>query len=236
MPSKRLSSRRFVARITPGAAEQPARTVDGFRQVLFESHVTGEQRGLRLRLAVAAHGAIGHDASVLQHRERGIERVHRKPAGREHSCGISDRARSWRRGFASRRRCAAAHSRNRIPSRATGCKRRRDRSHPPRPSRPCRLLCKARATARPCGGRFSWPRYRGKLVARSDRQVRSSRKGRRGNGRAAERRAWSLRSGRGYAQSLPPRRTRSRSNNARIISEAKPWVGGGCCRACRRRS
>ena len=47
------------------------------------SHVPGEQRGLRLRLAIAAHGAIGDDAAVREHRERRIERVERQPAGRE---------------------------------------------------------------------------------------------------------------------------------------------------------
>ena len=41
------------------------------------------QRGLRLRLAIAAHGAIGKDAAVREHRERRIERMERQPAGRQ---------------------------------------------------------------------------------------------------------------------------------------------------------
>ena len=47
------------------------------------SDVTREHCGLRLRLAVAAHGAIGHDAAILEHRERRIEGVERQPAGRQ---------------------------------------------------------------------------------------------------------------------------------------------------------
>ena len=47
----------------------------------------------------------------------------------------SDRAKSWRRDFASRCRSPAARSRSRIPSTATGCTRRRGRSRRPHPPR-----------------------------------------------------------------------------------------------------
>src|SRR3569833_1662965 len=43
--------------------------------MLSEYADAGKHRRLRLRLAVAAHGAIDHDPVVLQARQRGIERV-----------------------------------------------------------------------------------------------------------------------------------------------------------------
>ena len=93
---------------------------------------------LRLRLAVAAHGAVGHDAAVAQHRQRRIERVERQPAGRQRVERAALRARSSRRGSASARRSPAARSRSRTPSRATGCRTRRGRRRRRRPSRSCR--------------------------------------------------------------------------------------------------
>ena len=46
-----------------------------------ETDMAGEQRRLDLRLGIAAHGAIGHDPPVAQHRQRRIERVQRQPPG-----------------------------------------------------------------------------------------------------------------------------------------------------------
>jgi len=45
--------------------------------------MAGEHGALRLRLAVAAHAAIGHDAAVVENGERRVERVEGEPAGRE---------------------------------------------------------------------------------------------------------------------------------------------------------
>ena len=45
--------------------------------------VAREDRRLGLRLAIAAHGAIGHDAAIFEHGERRIERVERPAAGRK---------------------------------------------------------------------------------------------------------------------------------------------------------
>jgi hypothetical protein len=42
---------------------------------LAVEHVAGENRTLSLRLAVAAHGAVSHDAAVPEHGEGRIERL-----------------------------------------------------------------------------------------------------------------------------------------------------------------
>src|SRR5580658_3097903 len=69
--------------LAPGPPEHPARTIDRLGQRLAKRYVAREHRALRLRLAFAAHGAVGHDASVPENRQRRIERVERQPAGRE---------------------------------------------------------------------------------------------------------------------------------------------------------
>lgn len=56
-----------VARLAPGAPEQPARGRDLFLQA------AGKDRGLSLGLAVTAHGAVHHDPPVIQHRQCRIE-------------------------------------------------------------------------------------------------------------------------------------------------------------------
>ena len=61
----------------PGAAEQPARRIERRIERLAEHDVAGEHGGLRLRLAVAAHGAVGDDAAVLERGQRRVERVER---------------------------------------------------------------------------------------------------------------------------------------------------------------
>src|SRR5882672_10873453 len=53
----------------PGAAIEPARPPERVGERHVVEHMAGEYRALRLRLAVAAHGAIGHDAAVAQHRK-----------------------------------------------------------------------------------------------------------------------------------------------------------------------
>ena len=100
--------------------------------------VAGEDLRLELRLAVAAHGAVGHDAAVVEGGERRVERVERPPARRQRI----------HRGRVERERDAAvlhadagapaARSPSRIPSRSTGCRRPRGRRRRWRPSRPCR--------------------------------------------------------------------------------------------------
>src|SRR6185312_1694681 len=70
---------------------------------------------------------------------------------------------NWRRDSASRCRSPAARSRSRIPSKATGCTRRRARSRPPRPSISYRLRPWALASAPPYIRR-SWPRRRRGIV------------------------------------------------------------------------
>jgi hypothetical protein len=42
-----------------------------------------EDSGLRLRLPVATHGAVGDDAAVIEGGKRGVERMERQAAGRE---------------------------------------------------------------------------------------------------------------------------------------------------------
>ena len=79
-PSKRDSIRNVGALLAPGAPEHPARSVDRFAERRLEVDMAREHGGLRLRLPVAAHGAVGHDASVVEHGERRIERVERQPA------------------------------------------------------------------------------------------------------------------------------------------------------------
>ncbi len=52
-------------RRAPRPPQNPARAVERFGERLAELHMAREHGALRLRLAVAAHGAIGHDAAVL---------------------------------------------------------------------------------------------------------------------------------------------------------------------------
>ena len=74
----------IAVRCAPGAAQQPARGVDRAHEWRPVAHVAREYRRLRLRLTVAAHGAVGDDAAVGEHGERRIERMRRQPAGLEH--------------------------------------------------------------------------------------------------------------------------------------------------------
>ena len=43
------------------------------------SYYSAQQGLVSLRLAVATHGAVGHHPAIVEHRERGIERVERQP-------------------------------------------------------------------------------------------------------------------------------------------------------------
>ncbi|OIQ82256.1 hypothetical protein GALL_359510 [mine drainage metagenome] len=63
------------ADIAPGAAEQPARRADGLLQGLAVARIAREHGGLRLRLAFAAHGAVRHDAAVVEQGQGGVQRV-----------------------------------------------------------------------------------------------------------------------------------------------------------------
>ena len=65
------------------APEQPARRIERLLERLAERDMAREHGRLALRLAVAAHRAVGDDPLVLENRERGIERVERPPAGRQ---------------------------------------------------------------------------------------------------------------------------------------------------------
>src|SRR5262249_37307105 len=67
----------------PGAAEEPAGRVDGALERLAIAHVAGEERSLGLRLAIAAHAAVGEDAAVGELGERRVEGGERPPAGLE---------------------------------------------------------------------------------------------------------------------------------------------------------
>src|SRR5581483_315014 len=76
-----LLHRQFAAVGPPGAAEAPARRVDGVARLHAEGGVAREDRSLELRLAVAAHAAIGDRAAVAETGERRIERVEGLAAG-----------------------------------------------------------------------------------------------------------------------------------------------------------
>src|SRR3546814_14378991 len=54
----------------------------GLLQFLPERGVTREDGGLGLRLAVSAHGAINHDASIVEQGERRLDRVKGLPPRR----------------------------------------------------------------------------------------------------------------------------------------------------------
>ena len=77
-PAFQLQIRRIAA---PGAPEQPARRGHGLLHVGAEQHMAGKDRGLRLRLAVAAHRAIGEHAPIGEAGQRRIERMHGHAAG-----------------------------------------------------------------------------------------------------------------------------------------------------------
>ena len=64
-----------IARLSPGAPEQPARRGDGRLRVAPEHRDAREDRALGLRLPVAAHVAVDEGAPVVQQRERGVERM-----------------------------------------------------------------------------------------------------------------------------------------------------------------
>ena len=100
--------------------------------------IAREDLGLELRLAVAAHRAVGEDAPVVEGGERrdqrveglapGLERVRGARVERERDAAVlpEDAGR------------AAARSPSRTPNRATGCRRRQARRGRSRPSRSCR--------------------------------------------------------------------------------------------------
>src|SRR5262249_46816721 len=81
------------ARRSPRAPEHPARPVERFCQRRAKIHMAGEDRALRLRLTVAAHAAISHDAPVLEEGERGIKGVEGQPA----RCQVIERTRLQRK-------------------------------------------------------------------------------------------------------------------------------------------
>ena len=98
-----------------------------------------EHGGLRLRLAVAAHGAIGDDAAVLERGERRIERVERPAAGLERveRFRIEREARAAvLHQHAGRRQHAAGAE---LPIERLDVGDDEARWRPPRPSRRCRL-------------------------------------------------------------------------------------------------
>src|SRR3954463_3125049 len=68
--------------LTPGAAEEPTRRVDRVRDA-DSVETAREDLGLELRLAVPAHGAVGHDPPVTEHREAGDQRMERLAPGLE---------------------------------------------------------------------------------------------------------------------------------------------------------
>src|SRR4051812_35363226 len=75
--------REIDARFAPGASEQEARCIHGLGEALAEMHVAREQLRLELRLAVAAHRPVGHDAPIAEQGERRVQRVERPSAGFE---------------------------------------------------------------------------------------------------------------------------------------------------------
>ena len=77
-----LLEREARRRLAPIAAEEKTRRRDGLGEAHAE-RVAGKDLGLELRLAVAAHRAHRHHASVVESDERRIERVRRPPAGLE---------------------------------------------------------------------------------------------------------------------------------------------------------
>ena len=83
LPSKRDSSRRLVC-VEPQVRPSSQRGASIARSSGWPNSTWRvNTRSLRLRLAVAAHGAIGHDAAVLERGERRVERVERPPARRQ---------------------------------------------------------------------------------------------------------------------------------------------------------
>src|SRR5262249_45409298 len=59
----------------PRASKQPARRVERLFKRMAECDMAREYSRLALRLTVATHGAIGDDATILEHGERRIKRV-----------------------------------------------------------------------------------------------------------------------------------------------------------------
>src|SRR5829696_8223077 len=68
--------------LTPGAPEQPARRLDRIRYT-HAFAIARKNLRLELRLAVAAHGPVSHDAAVVEGGERRDQRVERLAAGLE---------------------------------------------------------------------------------------------------------------------------------------------------------
>src|SRR6202050_964871 len=87
-------------RAAPGAPENPARTIDGVGERLTKLDIAREHRALRLRLAIAAHAAVGHDTPMLEDSERWIKRVERDAAWRQEI---------ERAGFERKRRAPVLH-------------------------------------------------------------------------------------------------------------------------------
>ncbi len=83
--------------LTPGAPEHPARRRHRLLERPAEEAVAREDRGLALRLAVAAHGAVDHDAPVVEARERRVVGVE-GPAARQE---LVERAGPEREGHAA---------------------------------------------------------------------------------------------------------------------------------------
>ena len=71
----------------PGLAEEPARRIDGCGEALAGA-VARQDLGLELRLAVAAHRAIGQDASILEAGEGRVQRVERLAARNQRIGGV----------------------------------------------------------------------------------------------------------------------------------------------------
>ena len=64
------------ADVAPGAPQQPARRGDGGLQVAAQA-IAAEQRGLGLRLAFAAHGAVAQHPAVVEQCQCRVESVER---------------------------------------------------------------------------------------------------------------------------------------------------------------
>jgi hypothetical protein len=72
--------------LSPCAAKQPARSVKRDVQWFSKHDVSRKKHRLCLRLTVATHGAVTHDATVLQYGKGRIERVERQAPRRERVC------------------------------------------------------------------------------------------------------------------------------------------------------
>ena len=217
----------------PGAAEQPARAVIACCKSWPVDDVAGEHRGLGLRLAVAAHGAVDHDAPVST-RQRRIERVERQAPGRERVRARRSSEKLAPRFCQEHARASAARRRSRTPSRATGC------SSPTSPSRRWR-------PSRRCRPRRAAPARRGRARGRSRRRCAfGERVGEKALGRRAcdrdrvmavahqEAPASSPRPGRARGRSSRPRDARGARTAPGSSARRGPGSAAACCRACRR--